>query len=157
VIPAWRVVRAEYAAPPYNPFDGKGSFRVGGRWNSPGIAVVYTFGSIALALLEILVHADSLASIAGHVVFSLSIPEELVTHVDEGELLTHWQAPHAPAFLQEIGDRWVAIGTSAVLRVPSAVVSTEYNYVLNPAHPDFGRIVRGTKQPLPIDSRLLKK
>ena len=54
-----------------------------------------------------------------------------------------------------IGDSWATSRRSAVLRVPSAVIETEYNYLLNPAHPDFARISIGTPNAFELDLRLL--
>jgi RES domain-containing protein len=53
-----------------------------------------------------------------------------------------------------MGDRWVAAGKSALLRVPSVVVPDEFNYVVNPSHPAFSRIEIGSPRSFPFDPRL---
>jgi len=58
--------------------------------------------------------------------------------------------------VQTIGDEWMFNRTSAVLRVPSAVVPTEWNYLLNPSHPDFAMVTIGAKQRIKFDPRLIK-
>jgi len=155
-VSAWRVSRVKFAEPPYNPFDGEGARRFGGRWNSPGVAVVYASGSLSLAVLEILVHADSLSALPDHVAFPLDIPQPLIHELADDELPDTWHSPSAPDALRQMGDDWVQAGRTVALRVPSAVIPTEFNFVLNPAHPDFERLSIGARQQLQIDPRLVK-
>jgi len=150
---AWRVVRAKYAAPPYDPFDGEGARKSGGRWNSPGVAMVYTTWAISLAVLETLVHAEELNSLLEKRMASFAF--------DDADVAVAGVAANKPLSLAEyrmIGDTWIAAKTSPVLRVPSVVIPQEFNYLLNPEHPDFPRIrPTATKwEPLPIDRRLLE-
>lgn len=156
MVSAWRVSRAKFAEPPYNPFDGEGARRMGGRWNSPGVAVVYVSGTLSLAVLEILVHADSLSALPDHVAFPLDIPQPLIHELTHEELPDTWHRPSAPDALRRIGDAWVRAGETVALRVPSAVIPSEFNFVLNPAHPDFERCSIGARQQLQIDPRLVK-
>ena len=155
-VSAWRVVPAEFAGPPFDPFSGDGARLHGGRWNSPGIPVVYTSDSLALAVLETLVHAGSLAAVAGRVAFPVVIPPELIVGLQSDDLPADWHDPAAPDRLKALGDAWVAAATTPVLRVPSAVIPVEFNDVLNPRHPAFRQIAVGPPRPLPIDPRLLK-
>lgn len=155
---AWRVVPRKYSAPPYNPFDGDGASVNGGRWNSVGVPVVYTSATRSLATLEKLVHADGvLSTLLDCVVFSVEIADRLVHPLDVTGLPDDWDNPVAAPRLREMGDEWVRRMAKPVLRVPSAVVTAEDNFVLNPRHPDFPKLVIGPRQPLPIDPRLLGK
>ena len=155
-IAAWRVVLQKYAESPYSPFDGEGARVNGGRWNSAGVPVVYTSATLSLAVLETLVHADGeLAALLGRVAFEVAVPEEVITEIALADLPRGWSDPVAPPTLKALGDAWVSGGSSPVLRIPSAVVTVEYNYVLNPRHPDFGKLAIGPGRPLPIDPRLL--
>jgi RES domain-containing protein len=154
---AWRVVRAKYAAPPHDPFDGEGARLQGGRWNSPGVAVTYTSGALSLAVLETLVHADDPELLRDRVAIRFEFVDALVTTVGAADLPKDWTNPDAPPSLKAIGDAWVASGRSLLLRVPSAVIPVEFNYLCNPAHPDFKKLVIEPAAPLPIDPRLLKK
>ncbi len=148
---AWRIVKAKHAA---SAFTGLGAKLAGGRWNSPGVAIVYTAGSMALGMLEILVHVQREELLRRYVTFEVSFDESLVTAVEAGVLPRGWRRSPAPGSLRRIGDEWIASGTSAVLRVPSAVVPAEFNYLLNPGHGDFARIAIGPRQPITIDRRL---
>lgn len=67
-----------------------------------------------------------------------------------------WEESPPPAAAQRIGDVWLAGAASAVLQVPSAVMPVEWNYLLNPAHPDFRRIKIGSETPIQLDPRLIK-
>lgn len=153
MITAWRITKAKYAA---TAFDGEGAKMEGGRWNSPGLPAVYVADSAALATLEILVHGDPNV-LAAYVRIPCTFSEALVTYLDRARLPAKWQSSPAPPELQRIGDGWLKSGTSAVLEVPSAVIPTESNYLLNPLHADFAQIDIGTPSPFESDVRLFKK
>ena len=151
MIRSWRIVKARHAA---NAFDGEGARLLGGRWNSPGRRVVYTAENAALAALEMLVHLGRMTILPAYVVIRCDFDEKLVTEV--GKLPADWRKYPAPPALPAIGDAWLASGKSAVLRVPSAIVPGENNYLLNPAHPKFARIAIGAPERFELDTRLLK-
>jgi RES domain-containing protein len=150
---AWRIVKTRYAAAA---FDGEGARRFGGRWSSKGVRVVYTAESVALAVLEVLVHLDNSDVLTSYSLCSAEFDDSLVERLDRSALPANWRDYPAPAELQRIGDEWVASGTSAVLEVPSVIVETESNYLLNPAHPDFTSLKLGTPGPFEFDPRLLE-
>jgi RES domain-containing protein len=152
-ITAWRIVKARHAA---QAFDGEGARVGGGRWNSPGTAIVYTSQSAALAALELLVHLGRSSTLLAYVTIPCTFDEGLVTRVDRSRLPRKWRSYPAPPELQVIGDEWVRNGTSAVLDVPSAVIETDSNYLLNPRHRDFRAIRVMAPQPFEFDLRLLK-
>jgi RES domain-containing protein len=136
--------------------DGIGARRSGGRWNSKGVAMVYTSGTLALATLEKLVHVDPDLIPVGQVVLEINVPDRLITVLPRRRLQRGWRRmPPGPA-TQRLGDAWVGSGTSAVLAVPSAIVPRELNYVINPLHPDAARIKLVGRQPFSFDPRLLR-
>jgi RES domain-containing protein len=147
------MTKAKYAA---TAFDGEGATIEGGRWNSPGLPVVYVAENAALAALEILVHVDP-SILPAYVRIPCTFREALVTHLDRGQLPPNWQSSPALPELQQIGDAWLRSGVSAILEVPSAVSEIESNYLLNPVHPDFARIEIGTPASFEFDRRVLKK
>ena len=128
----YRVCRARYAR-----LDGEGAKLVGGRWNSPGRAVVYMAQSIALAVLENLVHMSRQDFPAGYVCVTAVLPDGLPILSERGLRgrygLQGWDA-------KALGDWWIDAQASAVLAVPSTVVAGESNYLLNPAHRRFPEI-----------------
>lgn len=147
----WRIVKSTRAA---TAFDGEGASRYGGRWNSPGTAIVYTAQSQSLAALELLVHLQSSELLFSYSTIAATFDDKLVEIVDPAGLPTDWMDYPAPAALQQIGDQWVAAQRSVVLRVPSAVVPGEYTFLLNPGHPDFVKIAIGPPTPFRFDPRL---
>lgn len=151
-IHAWRVVKCKYKTVA---FDGEGARKFGGRWNSRGVGIVYTSSSLALALLELLVHLKSSDLLVAYSAVPLSFPEELLEEIDPPHLPADWQVSPIPPAIQQLGDDWVHQGRSAVLRVPSVILPIEPNYLLNPAHPRFTEITLGTAIDMPIDPRLL--
>lgn len=102
--------------------------------------MVYTAQSQSLAVLEVLVHLDSSELLAKYVLFEVGIDESLIRPIELSDLPRNWRADTPPAEVRVIGDRWIANGTSAVLRVPTTLVPGESNFLLNPRHPDFPRL-----------------
>lgn len=149
----WRLVKTRYAA---TAFDGEGARLYGGRWNSPGVRVVYGAGSVALAILEVLVHLNASELLPAYSLVSAEVPDDLVELLPAAALPANWKASPPPAETVAVGDGWVAAGRTAALAVPSAVVETERNYLLNPAHPGFSRIVVGLPERFAFDPRLAR-
>lgn len=151
-IVVWRIVKRKYEA---TAFDGEGASDYGGRWNSPGKRVIYTAGSKSLALLEQLVHLDS-SALSSYVVIPVTFSDALLSEVDILLLPPDWKGHPAPVELRDIGDSWLDSFGSAVLRVPSAIVPDESNYMINPDHPDFSSVEIGASVLFEIDLRLLR-
>lgn len=148
----WRILKSRYRE---HAFDGEGARLYGGRWNGPGFAMIYTAESIALAVLEILVHIESQKQLAKFQLGSADIPERIVEHLDLETLPAGWRRSPGPGRLQQLGNEWCAKSSSAVLQVPSVITGErESNYLLNPAHPDFKRIELHEPEPFWIDPRL---
>lgn len=155
MLTAWRLVKTRLAA---TAFDGEGARLFGGRWSSPGTRVVYASDTLALAALEVLANLQDAALLASaYSAFRLTIPNALAGELDPAALPADWMTSPAPATLRDIGDAWVTAGRSAVLRVPSAIVRTEWNLLLNPAHRRFGEITIGPRQPFAFDPRFRKR
>lgn len=149
---AWRIVKRRHAG---SAFDGEGARRYGGRWNSTGTAVVYTSETRALCLLEVLAGLRSVKPLHAYVLIPGTFDDSLVLPLQPGSLPADWQDNPPHPSTQQIGDTWVDQEESAILRVPSAIIPDEYNYLFNPPHSDFDRIEIGSPQDLTLDSRLL--
>ena len=150
---AYRMVRAEFVK---TAFSGEGASLAGGRWNSSGVRVVYCSGTVSLAALELLAHLGRGNILDEYRVIKAEFDDAMVETVERHRLPPDWGASPGPRDLHRLGDKWVRERRSAVLCVPSAVVPSEVNYLLNPAHPQFDEISIGTPQPFQFDSRLLK-
>jgi RES domain-containing protein len=150
MLSAWRLTKTKLIA---GAWDGEGARKSGGRWNSVGIAVVYTSGTLSLALVEVLVHLPS-GILPAYSAVRVDFDESMVTAVGPRDLPANWRDYPPPPDTKAIGDLWVAQGSSLVLRVPSVIVPTEFNYILNPAHPAFADLTIGEPMPFPFDPRL---
>ena len=151
-ITVWRITDPRWQR---EAFTGEGSAKRGQRFNSKGKKVVYTSGSISLALLEILVRIDDPRLLTRYICIPATFDTTLVKTVDLASLPEGWNKHPPNEVSQEIGDEWLREGKSPVLRVPSVVVPMEHNYLLNPAHRNFGRIDIGEAVQAPFDPRLV--
>lgn len=148
----WRITTARFAG---SAFSGEGARWFGGRWNRKGLSVVYTAESRSLALLEMLVQDDPLR--ARYVLIPAQIPDSVsMIEVNVAELSDDWRSLSARDALQALGNAWLQKGASCILSVPSAVVPAERNFLVNPVHRDFARIIIGEPEALDTDVRLLR-
>lgn len=154
MIRAFRLCKTRHMA---GAFTGEGARINGGRWNSPGKAMVYTSSSLSLATLEVLVHLED-PEVLGNLFSwaSLEIPPDLLETLKPETLPAGWNDDESSRITRALGDAWLGSMRSAVLAIPSVVTPGEWNYLLNPAHPDFPRILIGTPQPFRPDPRLLR-
>lgn len=154
MITAWRLVKKKRAS---TAFDGQGSVLFGGRWNSPGVRVVYLSRTLSLGALENFVHLTAtMAKGLLYATFEVDLDEADIETVAASSLPADWRNEPAPTSTQKIGDDWVAAGSSAVLSVPSVIVPKERNYVLNNAHPSFSTIAPTQMDDFSYDPRMWK-
>jgi RES domain-containing protein len=151
MLTAWRIVKAKHAA---TAFSGDGAAKMGGRWNSRGARMVYASASKSLAVLETLVHLNPPVAFQ-YVGFAIEFDASLVTTLATAKLPVAWRKEPPPSSTQALGDAWLAAGSSAILAVPSVILPSETNYLLNPAHPDFSKIKIAKPEPFAFDPRLL--
>jgi len=148
---AWRIVKKKFES---SAFDGEGARLYGGRWNSIGNRLIYAASSQSLAALEILVHVSRPSLLQTYVALSIEIPNDFIETADPGKLPKNWLASPPPTKLQKIGDKWVRSGSSVVLAVPSAVIPGEVNFLLNPTHADFAKLLVRKPVMFEFDKRL---
>jgi RES domain-containing protein len=135
-------------------FDGEGARIAGGRWNSPGLRLVYTAQTESLAILEMLVHLTEHQIPVNHFCVPAEVPGHLIEPLPERALPPDWRMQ--PAATAELGSQWIRSGKSAVLRVPSVIVPREWNYLISPSHPAFSAIKVHDRLPIEFDPRLWK-
>jgi len=136
-----------------NDLSGKGASLFDGRWHSKGTYVVYTAESRALALLENVVHramipANSLC------MATIEIPDNNIENFPMEKLPPGWYSNPSPNYLKPIGDNFIRAGKYLALKLPSALMMEEHNYLLNPAHPSFSKVKITTERSISIDERL---
>ncbi|MGK7922439.1 MAG: RES family NAD+ phosphorylase [Trichodesmium sp.] len=126
-----------------------------GRWSSKGTSLIYTSATLSLAALETLVSME--IENFGNIFLSikLKVPDNFpIKKVDENLLPVNWRDTPPPEALVSIGDKWLTSKSTAILRVPSAIIPQEYNYLINPLHPDFEKILIDRPQPFLLDRNL---
>jgi len=152
-VTAWRIVQARLAT---SAFSGDGARIYAGRWNHRGTPLVYAAGSRPLAILELLVHLGAPDLLSRYILIPVTFDSGLCRKLSPDELPEDWRADPPSDSTRTPGTAWVKGGASPVLAVPSAVVAGETNYLLNPRHPDFGKLRLGAPEPFLFDVRLRK-
>ena len=150
----WRIVPAHRTA---TAFDGEGARLFGGRWNSPGTRIVYCSESRALAALEMLVHLTHGTIRQRLRLMGTEIDESHIEVLPARNLPPQWRSPIIRATNKKLGDEWVRSGRSAVLRIPSAIIPEENNYLLNPAHPALANVRIASAADFNFDGRLVQR
>lgn len=153
MLTVWRLVTARFSD---TAFSGEGARLYGGRWNLKGVPVIYTSATQSLAMLEMLVQDEPLR--ARYVMIPATLPKGMkVERIAPEQLPADWRSLAARQQLQALGSDWARRRSSAVLAVPSAVIPSETNYLLNPLHPSFSKVEIGKPQDFVTDLRLIRK
>ncbi len=157
---AYRLTREPYRQSD-RALECAGAARYGGRWNPPGVALAYAASSVALAALERLVHTMSVKGLEGLWLQTLEfsaaecrvlVPEELPATWNERRVPPDWSVGEAAT--QTVGREWIRAGESLALRVPSAVIPLEFNYLINPEHQALRLARLAEPQQFMFDERL---
>ena len=128
------------------------------RWNTKSQQVIYAGSSRSLSSLELVVHRGSIQPSALYKMMVISIADEdyLIKQIQSKDLPANWRSLGGYAALQQMGSSWYSRQESLVLKVPSAIIVYEYNYVINTEHPEFSRSVQLVRtEDYFWDSRLL--
>ena len=150
----YRLSKGKY----YRDLSGKGAEMYGGRWNSKGTALLYTSESRALTFAEISMHIPLGIVPKDYFLITIQIPDAAkVLELAEADVPADWRAnPHSDS-TQKIGDKFAAELKYPILRVPSAVVPGDFNYLVNPAHPMMSQVTIVEVEPFEFDSRFASR
>lgn len=141
-----------------NDLSGKGAEKAGARWNSKGQAMVYTSESRALCTTEIAVRTPLGNVPIDFYLTTIEIPDTIeIGELKASELPRDWKSIPHPNSTQVLGDKFIATGKFLVLKVPSAVVQGDFNYLINPAHKLIGKVKVIKTEPFVFDERLFIK
>lgn len=135
--------------------SGKGAFIEGGRWNNAGVFALYTSESRALAMLEMLVHAEETELPPNMYIITIKFDDKVpVYKVRDNELPKDWREPEN-VVLKNLGDYFLKDKKYFAVKVRSAVMPDEYNIVLNPLYPNYHSLVKVARADLlDVDERL---
>ncbi len=122
-----------------NDISGTGAKLMGSRWNSKGVPMLYTAQHISLAVLEMLVNTHFKDYKIALDLLYIDLPDQFaLTAPGLKNLKADWKTDMG--YTRYIGDEFVQQNRALILKVPSAVITAEYNYLVNPLHPDFKKI-----------------
>ncbi len=148
----YRLCKCRYA----RDLSGRGAEMAGGRWNSKGTPVLYTAGSRALSTVEIAVHTPLGNIPKDYCMVILQLPDVPVQEIDPSSLPEDWRSLPPSASTRKRGDRFIAEGKELILKVPSAVVEGDFNYLINPRHKEASKIKILSVTPFSFDKRLFQ-
>jgi RES domain-containing protein len=149
----YRLCKKEYA----NDLSGRGAEINGGRWNGKGLAALYTSASRALCTIEIVVHIPAGIIPMDYCMVAIEFPDDApVKIIPVKDLPYSWNNNPISLHTQRIGNTFLSSQKALVLKVPSAIVKDEWNYIINPAHKDFKKVKILDIEPFTFDTRLFK-
>jgi RES domain-containing protein len=138
-----------------NDLSGRGAELTGGRWNSKGTALIYTSSSRALCMAEVAVHLPLSILPEDYYLVEISVPDLISVTVKElKKLPAGWRSFPYDHQTQIMGDRFVQQGRYLIMKVPSAVVQGDFNYLINPRHQELSRIKIVSTERFIFDRRL---
>jgi RES domain-containing protein len=146
----YRITKCIYA----DDLTGIGARLFGGRWNSEGRSALYLASSRSLALLEVLVHLPPLIIPDDYCLVEIEVPDNSINNISVKDLPNNWKDISPPIALRRIGDEFLKVQKYLLMKVPSSIVPMEYNYILNPLHPDSKNVKILKKAPFDFDERL---
>jgi len=136
--------------------SGRGAELYGGRWNSKGLRILYTSASRALCTVEIAANLPLGLLPPEYLLVIIEFPDRTITELNLKDYPEDWRSfPHSNS-TQQIGNSFVREGKHLVLKVESALVQDEYNYLINPAHKDFRYVKIKKIEPFNFSPRLGK-
>lgn len=146
----FRITKTQYAGK----LQGSG---YAARWNPNGVFMSYTAQSKALACLEMLVHLQSDQFNHLFKITEIILPAKIsCLELPLQDLSQNWTDILEIHKTQDLGKKWIISNASCLLKVPSALIKGEFNYLINPAHPDFNKIKDFMIEDFLFDERLVK-
>ena len=85
---------------------------------------------------------------------TLQLPDNSLQTLPAELLPDGWAGLAPPAEARQLIEDWVTGNRFLVLKVPSAVVEGDYNFLINPAHPRAAEVRIIENKPYQFDSRL---
>ena len=137
---------------PFHDLNGEGGRLFSARWHFAGIPVVYLAESPAGALLEICANTNADDAPPTYTLLKIAGPEVAMTEIAPKDLPINWTTQFE--ITRPIGTHWLTSQSTAILRVPSALVPETANYLLNPLHPDAAQFYIERTYEYPFDLRL---
>lgn len=144
----YRLSRKSYSAD----LSGKGAELSGGRWNSKGVAMIYTGQNVSLCMVEVAVHLPFGIVPVDYELITIEIPDNEIQELELNDF--DWKSPQTMEITQALGDEFVRKSEKLVLKVPSAVIQNEFNFLINPKHPKIKKLKIKSIVSFAFDKRL---
>jgi RES domain-containing protein len=133
--------------------SGAGAKQYGGRWNNKRTAVVYLAETRAMAVMEVLVHLSPEQVDRPFVLATFDVPDDKIYDISIFDLPEDWRDPQTGDELKKIGDKFVRDGIYLLMKVPSIILEEEFNFIINPNHPDSKKIKLVNRRDFVFDKR----
>jgi len=147
----FRITKSKYA----KGLSGRGAAINGARWNSKGIEMIYTASNRSLAMAEVAVSLNIAATRLSFCMKTIYIPQSTtIQNINLSELPVNWNAIPSIEDTKKIGDAFALETKYLALKVPSVVTQGDWNYLINPYHPDFKQVQLLEVHEFPFDRRL---
>ncbi|HTI61091.1 RES family NAD+ phosphorylase [Mucilaginibacter sp.] len=146
----YRITNAKYA----DDLSGNGARLYGGRWNSEGKPMMYLASSRSLAVLESLAYLVPTNIPNNFLILNIEVPDDFL-EIPENVLPDNWNEYPEQHILKQIGNSFLQKNEHLLLKVPSALVPEEFNYLMNPLHPKATKAKIVRKTPFNFDERLV--
>lgn len=147
----YRITGHKYAGD----ITGTGAAMHGGRWNKKGSPVLYTGENKEIALLETVVQTPPML-IPNLDILVLEIPDDSIKEIKINQLPKNWTDYPAPTILSEIAEKWIQEDKFITLKVPSCIINSTHNFILNCRHQEYSKVKLITRSNFNFDSRLIK-
>lgn len=148
----YRITKRRFAAD----IKGTGAALFPGRWNKSGTPVLYTSMTKEIALLETIVHATPMI-VPDLDILTIEIPDNSITELEIRDLPANWAEYPAPTKLSDLGENWVLMNYTVALKVPSCIINTSYNVILNCNHSNFSKVKVLDHSKFHFDMRLITR
>lgn len=141
----WRISR-------HRELSGTGGLRASGRWHYAGRPIVYLAENPASALLEVCVHTSANDVPPDFTLLRIEGPDARISTIRLEDLPADWAL--RLEVTRDLGSAWLEKRTTALLKVPSAIVPETANFLFNPLHPDAAEFQIAAALSYPFDPRL---
>jgi len=113
------------------------------RWNRLFKFVIHCSENISLCALELLAHTNGIRPAGEFKIMEIEISDQSdMKFVTLAQLPENWHQLQSYALTQQIGNEWYESKSTLLMRIPSAIIQTEFSYIINTHHPDFSRDVK---------------
>jgi RES domain-containing protein len=150
----FRLIKKKYS----HDWGGKGAELIGRRWNSKGVPMIYASESRSLCTVEVAVNLPMGVFPTGFEMISIEIPDHItIKEIKESDLPAGWKEFPFIELTQHLGNEFIIQNEFLAMKVPSAVIPGDFNYLLNPRHPDFEKIQVIKNEPYEFDERFFQR